>query len=216
MLQLHLKENKMSHDWGNKRNFKQYEIYGWASSPRISQYIDFVKKIKNGKIIEIGVYGGASLLEICDMCEDNQNIIFGIDPWETNNYSNGNLLNENTSPTLNEFHHHMSKNRKMLEKIIKEEKYDKFVNLIVEKASEASKKFDDKTIDLIYIDGSHDYGSVFQDLQIWYSKIKRSGLIWGDDYNWEGVQLALHDFAKENKLSVTVLEDNGWVLNFNE
>lgn len=206
----------MSHDWGNKRNFKQHEIYGWASSARISQYVDFVKKIKNGKIIEIGVYGGASLLEICDICENNQNIIFGIDPWETNNYSNGNLLNENTNPTLNEFHYHMSKNRKMLEKIIKEEKYDRFVNLIVEKASEASKKFDDKTIDLIYIDGAHDYRSVFQDLQIWYPKIKKSGLIWGDDYNWEGVQLALHDFAKENKLSVTVLEDNGWVLSFDK
>ncbi len=206
----------MSHDWGNKRNFKQHEIYGWASPARISQYVDFVKKIKNGKIIEIGVYGGASLLEICDICKDNQNIIFGIDPWETNNYSNGNLLNENTNPTLKEFHYHMLKNREMLEKIIKKEKYDRFVNLIVEKASEASKRFENETIDLIYIDGAHDYNSVYQDLKIWYPKIKRSGLIWGDDYNWQGVQSALHDFAKENQLSVTVLEDSGWVLNFNK
>ena len=60
------------------------------------------------------------------------------------------------------------------------------------KSSEASKKFDDNSIGLIYIDGAH--REVFEDLTDWWPKIKIGGGILCHDWQLNGVRHAVRDF----------------------
>lgn len=63
------------------------------------------------------------------------------------------------------------------------------------------------SIDLIYVDASHDEDSVYQDLNAWYPHVQLSGgILCGDDYLWGEemgfpVQKALKRFAKERSLT---------------
>jgi predicted O-methyltransferase YrrM len=58
-----------------------------------------------------------------------------------------------------------------------------FENLVLMtmESIEASKHFSDKSIDMIFIDGGHDYASVKADLEVWVPKCKK--LICGHDFN---------------------------------
>ena len=44
------------------------------------------------------------------------------------------------------------------------------------------KAIDDNSIDLIFIDGNHTYKYVLDDLENYYPKLKKSGIICGDDF----------------------------------
>jgi hypothetical protein len=56
---------------------------------------------------------------------------------------------------------------------------------------DAVKHFSDKSIDMIFIDGSHDYESVKADLDAWTPKCKR--LLCGHDFNNSGVATAVRN-----------------------
>ena len=58
----------------------------------------------------------------------------------------------------------------------------KFVNMILSDSSEASKLFEDKTVDFVFIDGDHTNPKFEQDLISWDPKIKVGGVIAGHDY----------------------------------
>jgi predicted O-methyltransferase YrrM len=58
---------------------------------------------------------------------------------------------------------------------------------------EAAAYFADESVDFVYVDARHDYTSVKQDLETWWPKVKRGGILAGHDYvtadeikHWEG------------------------------
>ncbi len=63
------------------------------------------------------------------------------------------------------------------------------------RSPEYSKKFEDNFFDFIYIDAQHTYEAVKTDLESWYPKLKKNGLLFGDDY------LLAHDHT-ESKFGV--------------
>jgi len=52
-----------------------------------------------------------------------------------------------------------------------------------ELSTRAALRFDDCTIDMIFIDGDHSYSAVMADISAWERTIKPGGLICGHDYN---------------------------------
>lgn len=80
---------------------------------------------------------------------------------------------------------------------------------------EALPLFADESLDFIYVDGyAHDgelNGQTFRD---WFPKLRRGGIIAGDDYadDWPLVVSAVNSFAEENKLEIHVIEcsENTW------
>lgn len=73
------------------------------------------------------------------------------------------------------------------------------------------------TADMIYIDASHEEDDVYRDVKNYYEILNKNGVIFGDDYtnDWPGVVNSVNRFAEENGLTVTVLENNFWVINKN-
>lgn len=48
---------------------------------------------------------------------------------------------------------------------------------------EASEQFDDESLDLVFIDASHDYDNVLADIEAWRGKVNRTGVLAGHDYS---------------------------------
>lgn len=59
----------------------------------------------------------------------------------------------------------------------------------------ASYYFKPGEVDLIYVDGGHDYESVVQDITNWLPKLKKGGVMLGDDLDWPDVRKALDDLS---------------------
>lgn len=63
----------------------------------------------------------------------------------------------------------------------------------------AAERFEDESVDFLYIDASHTYAGVIGDLLAWYPKVKTGGLIAGDDWCYKmlgehSVRNAVRDF----------------------
>ena len=69
----------------------------------------------------------------------------------------------------------------------------------------------DVRADLIYIDGSHEEEDVYQDLVSYWDLVRPGGVLFGDDWGWDGVRLAVERFARENGLAITHRHDK-WEL----
>jgi hypothetical protein len=59
------------------------------------------------------------------------------------------------------------------------------IDIIVDFSVEAAKQFEDGYFDFVYIDADHSYKGVTEDLEAWYPKVRKGGMIAGHDYvNW--------------------------------
>jgi hypothetical protein len=88
-----------------------------------------------------------------------------------------------------------------------------------EMSKSAMEKFDDESLDFVYVDGDHNERGVSLDLDLAFQKIKRQGLICGDDYvlgNWwgGGVIRAINRFIGEHfdQLSIVFVCDHQFIL----
>ena len=60
--------------------------------------------------------------------------------------------------------------------------------------------FESESVDFIYIDALHDYPAVKKDIETWWKKLRRGGVISGHDFNrskWPEVVRAVEEFCEE-------------------
>jgi len=69
-------------------------------------------------------------------------------------------------------------------------------------------KFPNGEFDFIYIDASHKYEDVKQDIELCLPKLKYKGIIAGHDYSWSDVKKAVDE--KFNPEEVLVFLDSSW------
>jgi len=186
---------------------KGFEVKGWFGDSHKNWYKNEIRQIKNGTIVEIGVYGGASLLSITDICIENNNVIFGIDPWEKVVLWGGVAKDEGNieleGDLLNIARNKMQTLRINLEKIIKHLEY-KNINLIHEFSTQASNDFDKESVDFVFIDGNHSYEDSSADIKAWFDKVKPGGIMDGHDYSRHapGVVNSVVEFSQKHNLNI--------------
>ena len=56
---------------------------------------------------------------------------------------------------------------------------------------EASKLYENESLDFVFIDACHEYSCVKEDIIAWYPKIKKGGVLAGHDINAEEVRKAV-------------------------
>lgn len=77
---------------------------------------------------------------------------------------------------------------------------------------DAAKQFADRSCDFVFIDASHEFEDVLDDLRAWYPKVKSGGVFAGHDYHWPGVSRAVHEFAVEQGLRRPRMTELCWVI----
>ncbi len=152
------------------------DIPGWFSFPEL--YKRMVKKFKSGsRFVEVGVFKGCSfsflVVEVINSGKKIECIAIDAFPW----------------PDLEPaFDMHM----KPLE--------GHFVKMAGGDSFDAAKKFEDESIDFIFIDANHTYEFVSKDIAAFLPKMKKGGVVAGHDYNLShpGVMQAVNEaFVEE-------------------
>lgn len=71
-------------------------------------------------------------------------------------------------------------------------------------SAEASGMFRPRSLDLVLIDGAHDYDSVREDIMSWLDLVKTGGIISGDDFDpkYPGVEKAVREFFAADDVEV--------------
>lgn len=139
------------------------------SDQRSSLHI--AKIIQNGVFVEIGTWEGDFSYELLE--QTNCKKLYCIDPYRhfTNNEYPDGMNRLSQLDFDNKFNTIKDRFKKYGDRV-------EFIRLTSEEAIDS---FTNNTIDYIYIDGNHDYKYVYQDINLWYPKVKQGGWICGDD-----------------------------------
>lgn len=90
-------------------------------------------------------------------------------------------------------------------------------NIIRKDSVKAAKKFEDESLDFVFIDADHSYEGCKKDLEAWWPKVKKGGLFSGHDYeNTDytkfGVKKAVDEFADKYGLQVELGDNFTWFI----
>ena len=79
---------------------------------------------------------------------------------------------------------------------------------------EAASKIIDDSLDFVYIDASHKYPDVKNDINNYYPKVKHGGVVGGHDYcsAYKSVIKAVDEFAVVNSLDVSSKSGDWWIV----
>jgi hypothetical protein len=136
--------------------------------------------------VEIGVWHG-------DFAKHNLNhykgVYYCVDPYK-HIESNGNDKNFKNE-TINNNNFNICKNNLKI--------FGDRVKLIRKESLVACDMFENEFFDWIYIDASHTYENVMNDLNHWYPKLKKGGLFSGDDYGSQNIKYLNDERWKNNK-----------------
>tara|TARA_Y100000004_G_scaffold166817_1_gene198863 strand:+ start:318 stop:890 length:573 start_codon:yes stop_codon:yes gene_type:complete len=171
-------------------------IEGWFDFEEVyERMVDtFVDK---ARFVEVGSWKGKSAAFLAEkIITSEKNIkVDCVDTWEGSaEHTNPNSAwyEEQIVNNPNYLYFEFIKNTRPVEDVI---------TPIKASSKEAAEIYEDRSLDFVFLDASHDYENVLIDLTIWYPKIKKGGYIGGHDYggeNFAGVDEAVNEFFKYN------------------
>lgn len=175
-------------------------IIGWSTYEDQGILLEtIIKQLTNNlKIAEIGVYMGRCTA-LWNTILINNNIDYEYYAIDTFTGS------EEHDKTIN-YHEITIKN---LTSILNK------INIIKNDSVLESENYENEFFDVVYIDASHDYLSVKNDIKTWLPKLKKNGIICGDDYidGWPGVIKAVNEIFGDN---VKKIGKQQWYVLLNE
>lgn len=193
--------NKSWFDYGSfeeKEKLTWTDVPGWFS--HFDSYKSFVDSFPNGSVfVEIGTFMGKSTCCMAELIKNSgKNIKFYTidtflgsegEEWHTDIIKQ---LSENSTDLYHQFLYYA-----------KSCQVNEYVIPIVSSSVKASMFFGNESLDLIFIDGGHTYSEVLKDIESWYPKLKKGGIISGDDYGtWEGVTNAVNEYFKNQSIEI--------------
>lgn len=91
--------------------------------------------------------------------------------------------------------------------------YEDKTEWIKAKSANVANRFNNESLDFVYIDGDHQYEAVLQDISLYYPKVKKGGLVSGHDYGrrWRGVPIAVNEFCKKNNFKLNTEGIDWWI-----
>jgi predicted O-methyltransferase YrrM len=75
------------------------------------------------------------------------------------------------------------------------------IEMVFEKSENVASRFEDESLDFVYIDGDHSYEGVMKDLTLYYPKVKKGGYLAGHDFDTLGsVKRAVMEYRNNNRI----------------
>lgn len=172
------------------------DLSGWFFPEEEEVYRRLAGRVRNGLVVEVGVWKGRSLSAILDLCRSNGNRVAAVDTWrpprEDPDYAEA---------WERDVYEIFLNNLRLLGHL-------GTVTILREDSAKAAARFADGSVDLLFLDADHAYEAVRRDLLAWLPKIRPGGILCGHDYTWkEGVRRALHELFGDG---VTLLGGSVW------
>lgn len=162
-------------------------IQGWFDYKDF--YDDMIDRFDNAIFVEIGAWKGRSAIYMGERIKDTGKNIkyYVIDNFKGNPESSLHKMdNEIINGTL---YKTFIKNIKPLKD---------YITVIKGNSRNIYKRFDDKSIDFLFIDGSHAFKAIKKDIELWRPKVK--SIIAGHDYYWPEVNKAVKELIPNHKV----------------
>lgn len=171
--------------WDSREDIQTQALYymkqaeGWCSEEKASILVDLIIKTRPEIVVEIGVWGGKSLIPMAYALKANEKgKIYGIDPWD-NFASIEGVTNPDNIAFWSYVDHKAVLNH--LNNQIQAFEFQDQIELIEKKSEDAEPI---QNIDILHVDGNHSSDASFFDVQKWVPLVKSGGWIIFDDMTW--------------------------------
>ena len=177
------------------------DLQGWDSKHTI--FDEIISHVKPELIVEVGTWKGASAIHMAQICKRHglQTEIVCIDTWLGNWQHWSRLAGVGSRDDLKIINGHPHLYYQFMSNVI-HSGFTQTITPLSLTGVAGAKLFEHYGIrpEIIYIDGDHEYESVFFDLRLWLKQMAPNGVLIGDDYNWPGVRKAADELAMEENL----------------
>jgi len=157
-------------------------IQGWFNSGQRRFYEhQVIHGTDNSHFVEVGAWKGRSTSYMgVEILNSEKNIKFDVvDTWLG---SDEEIHKNDLSVINNTLYEDFLKNIEPVKSVI---------NLIRSTSIEASQLYEDNSLDFVFIDASHKYQDVKDDIKNWLPKVRKGGILAGDDICWLEFQQGL-------------------------
>jgi len=86
-----------------------------------------------------------------------------------------------------------------------------FINPIRMTSEEASKLYENNSLEFVYIDGNHEYEAFSLDVRCWFPKVKYGGYIGGHDFNYNSVKRGVEEYFLNLNCEKLEFEEVSWL-----
>lgn len=164
-------------------------LEGWCTPEKAFSMMELIFKIKPQVVVEIGVFGGRSLVPQAMALKEvgNGGKAYGIDPWRHLDTLEGNLSEADkkwwANVDLNEIH------RGCMGTIWNNRLED--YAIIIRSPSQHCPQLFGGGIDVLHIDGTHSEEASIRDVQLYLPQVLSGGYVFFDDTDWTTTKRAV-------------------------
>lgn len=180
------------------------QLEGWCTREKAAILIDLIFMTKAETVVEIGVWGGKSLVPMAQAIRAlGKGQVYGIDPWDPRESVKGQEgANYNWWGSVN--HDHILRG---LQGKIAEFGLNSQITLVRATSEEAPPI---TGIDLLHIDGNHGEACADLDVKKWVPLVRKGGIIIFDDMTW-GTNASAVDWLNRSCIKLAeYTEGNVW------
>jgi len=161
----------------------QDPMHGWCWLEKAVAMADLILETKARCVVEIGVFGGRSLVPQAMALKANGDggVIYGIDPWRSQPCLDGHNDDAN-----NDWWAKVPWNDVYLSCVAAMARGGVEDNCVLIRADsmQAGRHWRKASIDILHVDGNHSEEASTRDVEWWVDMVKPGGYIWVDDVNW--------------------------------
>ena len=165
-------------------------LYGWCTKEKALQFVDLVLEVKPEVCVEIGVFGGRSLVPVASALKFlNRGIVIGVDPWSQEE------IIPYFDPVRDKAHIEWWSKVNMDHiyytylGTLSQLQLEEFVITLRTPSHLAAAVIGE--IDILYLDGNHNEKISKQDVELYLPKVRSGGYIWLNDSLWIDLQPAV-------------------------
>jgi hypothetical protein len=182
------------------------QVPGWFDFADIYDHI--IARARDGAVfVEVGAYLGRSSLYLASRIRASGKKIrvYAVDLWDGWLYddfseSSDVEYGKENWPELQDTFWHFIRN-------VRQAGVEDLIYPLKMPSEQAASLFEDGTLDFVFLDADHSYEAVRRDLEAWFPKVKRRGILGGHDYlhaDFPGVRRAADEFFMEQELPLQV------------
>ncbi len=189
-----------------KRNVFGYmeHLPGWCTINKASILIDLIFMLEPKTVVEIGVFGGKSLIPMAAALKvTGKGCIYGIDPWNSLESTDG---MEGAHLVWWGKLDHDKIMRDFQKKVVEFAVIDQVV--VIKTTSELAPPI--SNIDILHIDGNHSEKAANLDVNKWVPLVRKGGVIIFDDLDWPSNASAVKWLDENCTRFIEFHETNKW------